>query len=1399
MARFFSKVMLSKAAKRKEPILASGSFSAANYYQTAVDGGELGIAAGFVSVALYRLDSSPVTSAIFDRAPSTAGYGVGSGNAVLNCYFGGSSLVVPTHPVYASDFGKLFLVVGVHTGTTVDIWTHRRRVISSAITGYTAGTGLRVTLGARVSGQYPASYASLVAAFSARGVPSNTQIEALFDYVRLNGELPSSIPTSNYFGVKGFDSAANILQTDVNKGVKGSKTTGVWTAIVVTVYATPPNNEVPAGDCNDPSYTAGWFFQQSGGKFHFFTIGSMYMASDGYTFQASDFGVPRLFIGEHTGSANGNVMRLWGDNGQVGVDQTRDVFNDPVNSRTRVGIWSTYNSKSFAVHALGGGTGTLTTQQRSDIITAFKTTGKLALPTGQHLWEVTTDIAANGPQYGVPATIKDRIGTDDLTRNGSLNVSGYADITHRWSLKEAVTAQPLLPLAGFSTSRQLEVGGTGGMRGNASGTWCAVLAEITQIGGNECFASAMDPNGGWDIMKYSNTLLVGRRSPTYISTNAYTFQAGDLNRKILVGFDHDGSSLRAWFDGVQQGASAAAAGMTASAIYPMVVGGQPNAGYAAVNTRIYGVVGGEGSVPTPAQWAQLATDSAAGVIGSVPGKTTHRWQLASTNGAIPAYYSDTVGTDPLNVVGGSVAPLAPTSLTDTVTAASLDRMDRVGNPVVRAIDPAVDGRVSYGVTGFGSANYLKSDNGKGIRGAAAGFTVRCVVTFWSIAAGTEGIAACTDTPGSNGWCWYRTTTSLIASVGAGTPRTSQKTLAAADLGIPHILHLVMDAAGAVTLYFDGVASTASATGAWSDAGASFPNLIGVLSTSGNYPNASATVHSLAGNHVIATAAEVLTDFYVWKTTGQLSNIPGKPDLHRYDFTQDVLANGGSTNGVPSTVLDRVGTDHLTRSSGWGVEQGGLVSLEADIVSTATYARTVSVTPSFTASAAGFYIEGLAYWTLRAQTATDMLACHGRFAGTHGWWIRAQADSAIYAMISDGTLAKDFGIPIAGVAQGFHHFALVYTGTQGHIYFDGVLKTTVTCGFAPETTEPLMIGGLRSGAPIYKIVTHPLLGLAMGNFVPDASEIATASSAALSAKKIVGVPGKHTVRYSIADDIIEAGGRVPTIIKERVSGTDNMSVLSAPLQVSQQKNRLWSYDTVPIFNGAEAFTATNYYAASLNTMPGHMTGFTVSLLFKVTAQVSASIRSVFNQNESAVSAGWEMWLNAGATTMNFAVGNGTSNYNSPTATIATGDVGKLLLITGVFDAPSNLVRLYFKRVQQGTGTAFSGTYSPRTNTQPGIGRRSIGPGGASAAANDTAVYGVQYALGIATLAQIQAHHDAVMAGERMVQIPGMTGTVIDLTLDGGAAATLTDRDIGGVNFTRAGTPTTAPHYARNWCW
>lgn len=698
-------------------------------------------------------------------------------------------------------------------------------------------------------------------------------------------------------------------------------------------------------------------------------------------------------------------------------------------------------------------------------------------------------------------------------------------------------AQALYALTGFSAANFYQTQAGGGESGDASGFGAVIGLRVNALGvgaSRHLLNRNNGSNGGWlPYISSTNTIAAWFASgaAAAITTPAYQLQPSDVGKFLMIVTWHDGAKVRLAVNRQQvldgtaiTGFSSIAAGMTMSGLATA-----PSSGpLTAVDLLFTGTFRG---TPTFTQLQSLFDD--ARVLGDMPttmqGATvTHRNSIKNTLAG-------------QTVVDGQTAPA---SLPDTVTAATVDALARQGSPTVKVIDTSVDGRKTYGALGFSATSRLQTAAGLGIRGAAPGFTVRLVATFYSLS-GTECVAACSGASALTGWAFLRISAALNVYAGTGaTALTAAKTLVAGDLGTPALVHLVFNGS-TVEIFYNGSSAGVSSSGSYVAANATYPTVIGDTGALG-FPGPSQSVYVLGGGNYVMTSAECSADYSAWKATGRLTDVPSKPDLHIYDLTQAIVANGGPDNGFPATVQDRIGTDHLTRVGGLQVGSGnGLRNFDA-----AHWAQTPgSAAPG---SVSGFYAEVLFDYAAAAGIAETLFACSADQSYAAGFaFLQYFGTFGVY-----GGGQSIFG---AAFTPGLWHMALRYDGTVLRAYRNGVIVSTSASYTHTPATSPVTFGIIRPSLPVNTATAANVRGGAYGNTIPTDGEIATAASAALSAGKIVGVPGKFTKLWSLVDDVIDAGGKVPALIRERVAGVDNMAVVGSPLQVAQRVERIWGWE------------------------------------------------------------------------------------------------------------------------------------------------------------------------------------------------------------------------------------------------
>lgn len=277
---------------------------------------------------------------------------------------------------------------------------------------------------------------------------------------------------------------------------------------------------------------------------------------------------------------------------------------------------------------------------------------------------------------------------------------------------------------------------------------------------------------------------------------------------------------------------------------------------------------------------------------AMPGTTvTHRWSLR-----------DVLLAANVPVADGAAAPA---TIPDSVTAATVDAMTKTGSPVVRVIDPSVNGRVSYGALGFSATSYLEATTAGGLVGDAGGF-----VRVFDFRIDSQSVGAAFRLPVSFGTSWDIRTTAVNNNLVfyAGTTSTPLYATPASDIGRKQLAVAVWNGSTS-TLYLNRVAGAASSAGSFTPAPTQ--KLI-VGKRSDGFAADGLSVFGVGGWDQAGgiTLAEAQAIFDEYDRAGKIVMPSGKTNAHVYDLTQDIAP--APQNGIPAQVLDRVGTDHLTR-------------------------------------------------------------------------------------------------------------------------------------------------------------------------------------------------------------------------------------------------------------------------------------------------------------------------------------------------------------------------------------------------------------------------------------------------------------------------------------------------------
>jgi hypothetical protein len=1378
------------------------NFSAANYLQTANPGGEAGIASGFVIPILFVVTSQGVASAsrvLHEHWPTGVAAGwsfvtAGTNTSIsFSCFDNtGTNKTSGSYTFTASDVGRVMLAIGQNTGSGVQLLMYRGGLVgatAAALPSYTPGSA-RTMLGVRGAGTLPSDGLSVLAVAGATGTPSLAQLQAYYDATRVLGDLPDTMQgatvthlwsvkrellgVTNPAGRKTYGarlfSTANYYQSAVGAGIQGSAS-GFWAAVAARFDALSTTNQFIAS-----CYVAnnGWYLQYTSSASIRFICQSAgtNTVSASIGIAAADIGQPLVIVVHYTGTA----VRLYYKRAQVGADVAGN-FTPSAGTTNLSASTATWAFTDGTIFAFEGGLGNPSLAEVQGVYDAFDATGLLAPIAGKtdHRWSFED-------QATPPSTLADRIGSDALTRFG-LDVHTDANAIR--------SVGPYSAADGFRT-----VGG-GGIQGQNAGYHAVADIWLTKVPtASEYIMSAGTGSGGTGYLVYIDAagnlqMLVGGVA----GTASRALVAGDLNKRLRVTVNKTATVIQLFVNGVQAGADVACASFTANAATQPFVVGQKYDGTAPFGSGyVECVVGGNvalsaGNVTTYNADLTQAPPTIAGV-------TLKRWlfetDIAAAGGALPSRSVERIsGGDDLVRFGGfelavyaATAPAAPLQLTDRITAASADALARVGAPTVKLIDPTIDGRRTLAAQGFSDANGLTCTVANpGVIGASGGFTFSIRVRWDSVPTGNQVLAIAANAAGTTAWYLRTVGAALTCTVNSAS---SSYTVVTGDLG-QWITVQVVFTSSVVRLFVRGVQ-------VGTDQASTFPVAASSWMRLGYYPSqgfTSGAIAAASGGNSVATLAELQQQVADTDAASRLAAIPGKTD-HLWELSTDILASG--VDAVPATVLDRVGTDHLTRVG---------IAVQADAnsirgVGPYGVADGWQTGPSggIQGSSAGHHVL-CDVWLTKIPQGDTIVACLNA-GGTNGWYINCVTGALRLAVLTSGTTFSSSYTVTSGDLNKRLRLTAVFTGNGGvaRFYVNGVQagadSATIASYIAP-TPAPMNVAVFAAANSFTSGYVECVLG---GNTIPSPANIATYNADLTQAPPTIA--GVTLKRYVFESDIAAASGALPARSVERISGGDDMVRIGSPLVLAQRTERLFSYETAPLNFGAKTFSASDSYSHA-TAYRGSGAGFVFGVYFTLDSQsVASASRILAGCINDASNGGFNIYTTGTNTILLFTMLNAAgSGITSPTVVLSSSDVGKKLLVLGVFDGSK--VRIYIKRAESGSGTTAVGFSPSAAPFYIGRDQRAASPSPADAGLT---VHGWLYGATVPTLAEIQAAHDAVLAADDIAAISFKTDSLVSLTKDAratGALPAATVDQISAISFTKNGAPALATSYARAAGW
>lgn len=684
-----------------------------------------------------------------------------------------------------------------------------------------------------------------------------------------------------------------------------------------------------------------------------------------------------------------------------------------------------------------------------------------------------------------------------------------------------------------------------------------IPATTTQIVYNNTPASA--PFAGHTLQGSSTGLLRGtayRDTTNNTISPSRTIVSSDLGKFLTFGyaFDPGASRLRAYADRQEIGTATTMATYVPGTLSSRL-GVYRDLTLPTTSFRVLGWVAYRGVLSSPNLLALFDSIRAAGdVPTSITGVTvTRRISLRDTL-AVPN-------------VAVSDGDAAPATLPDSVTLASVDAMTKAGSPLVRVIDPALNGRVSYGAIGFTSSSYLDSAPSAGIVGSTGGFYVayRFDVPLTSAA---DVLVSRENVTGLAGYSVYIGTTSasfLVANGSAYVVATCPVPPGRRVLTV--LCRYSGGTGGTARIAVDGVeGAPVVLSGSFSPLPAQ-PMRIGAKSPNATVPAATSTFFSVSGGDLPVSDAEAAAFWAQALPSATLPRIAGKTQ-HEYDITQDVVANGGPSAGIPATVQDRVGTDHLTRSGSnlvvsqrterlWSYETTPIYQ-GADTLTNANHF--VSTFDDVTAAGQSFW-NAFLYWVPGvAQVAGVVAGASSLALPNTGWDLRFAANNTTASwFIGDGSAFNSSGNAVLLTGRLnllvqvwdqislrqrlYHNRAEVGTGAARTGYAPTGAGTKINLGCSPRDTGSA--GGART-----------LLGFAQGLGQPSPGRIQALYDSVVATDAMQGIPGMTSVLVDVTADIVANGGTLPAALTNR-AGAGSFTRVGTPT-LSQIYARAYSW-------------------------------------------------------------------------------------------------------------------------------------------------------------------------------------------------------------------------------------------------
>lgn len=688
------------------PLLAISAFTAANYYRTAVDGGEAGITTGFGNVTWGRFLRFPTGGQVLRRRIDGSGGWMHwvTTTGIQAVYYNPSAVVSSLRPFSPSDQGSTFVFLSRITAVPgqIETWMNRHQIPGSALSAYTLPSAAsRQLLGVDDSLSSPASGFDLLGELDFRGVPSAAQILAFLDALRTGGNIPTVFAGATVTHrwslidalagqtvVDGQTAPATLADTitgatadiktrvgspvvrRIESSVEGRKVYGTmafsassylrrvattfrgavaghWFALLCTLRTSSSGAAQYLVDLSNGANGFRIARVPATDKIEIYCYGAVNITSVSANITAADRDTMILLLYTFDGSThavrtNRGAVISGAGSYALPTSPTFTIGNDSPSAANP--------STDAIVYRAAGGVGVLTQAEIDAMIAAFESQRTLVPVPGKTAlsYDFSQDIAPTPDT--VPASVQDRAGSDHLTRAGSdLLVSRRT---------ERLFGYETTPIArGFTASATAHYRTAAALAdvGNVASWWYVVARQDAQtVGGSgnatQILLSSNPPGvAGVTIAASATTLLAGisgAAGGTFNSSGNATIAAGDVGKLDVILGVFTGSQIVLYRKRAfaVQAAASPTLGVSTS---PMYLGSE-SSGTPRYADRwtIYGGGAGVG-VPTLAQYQALYDwiVSEDGLAQPMPGlATAHVWRIPAAS-ALPATVTD-AGTSP---------------------------------------------------------------------------------------------------------------------------------------------------------------------------------------------------------------------------------------------------------------------------------------------------------------------------------------------------------------------------------------------------------------------------------------------------------------------------------------------------------------------------------------------------------------------------------------------------------------------------------------------------------------------------------------------------------------------------------------------------------------------------------